>query len=192
MATTSPVFRILAVPGSLRRGSINRAMLVAAAEHARDGVEIELYDDLGSIPPFNEDDEGDRTPQPVLELRRRIDEADALLISTPEYNSSVPGVIKNAMDWASRPLGRAELVAKPTAVMSASLSAFGGVWAQAELRKALTASGARVHDQGVAMSKAAERLDAQGRLVDRELIDQIAVMVDQLVALANTPLDDEW
>lgn len=192
MASTSPTFRILAIPGSLRRGSINRAMLVAAAEHAPNGVEIEMYDDLGSIPPFNEDDEGERTPQAVRDLRKRIDDADAVLISTPEYNSSVPGVIKNAMDWASRPMGRAEIVAKPTAVMSASLSAFGGVWAQAELRKALAASGARVHEHGVAMSKAAERLDPDGRLVDEEILDQIAVMVGQLVELANTPLDDEW
>ena len=95
----------------------------------------ELSDDLGSIPPFNEDDEGDRTPQSVLDLRHRIGEADALLISTPEYNHSVPVVIKNAMDWASRPAGRSEIVGKPAAVMSASLSTFGGVWAQAELRK---------------------------------------------------------
>lgn len=192
MATTSPQFRILAIPGSLRRGSINRAMLVAASDHAPDGVEVEMYDDLGSIPPFNEDEEGERTPQAVRDLRKRIGDADAVLISTPEYNSSVPGVIKNAMDWASRPMGKAEIVAKPTAVMSASLSTFGGVWAQAELRKALAASGARVHENGVAMSKAAERLDADGRLVDKEILNQIAVMVDQLVELANTPLDDEW
>ena len=189
MATTLPVFRILAIPGSLRRGSVNRAMLHAAIDRAPEGVEIELYDDLGSIPPFNEDDEGERTPQPVLDLRERIGRVDALLISTPEYNHSVPGVIKNAMDWASRPMGLAEIVGKPTAVMSASASTFGGVWAQAELRKALAASGARVHDEGVAVSKAGERIDTQGRLVDQEVIDQIAALVDELRALAEIPLE---
>ena len=139
----------------------------------------ELSDDLGSIPPFNEDDEGDRTPQSVLDLRHRIGEADALLISTPEYNHSVPGVIKNAMDWASRPAGRSEIVGKPAAVMSASLSTFGGVWAQAELRKSLAAAGARVHDEGVALSKASERVDAEGNLVDQEFIDQIVGLVEE-------------
>ncbi len=189
MDDTSPTFRILAIPGSLRRGSVNRAMLQAAMEHAPDGVEIELYDDLGSIPPFNEDDEGDRTPQPVLDLRHRIGEADALLISTPEYNHSVPGVIKNAMDWASRPAGRSEIVGKPAAVMSASLSTFGGVWAQAELRKSLAAAGARVYDEGVALSKASERVDAEGNLVDQEFIDQIVELVEDLHALTKTPLE---
>ena len=189
MYDTSPTFRILAIPGSLRRGSVNRAMLLAAMEHAPDGVEIELYDDLGSIPPFNEDEEGDRTPQSVLDLRHRIGQADALLISTPEYNHSVPGVIKNAMDWASRPAGRAEIVGKPTAVMSASLSAFGGVWAQAELRKSLAAAGARVHEEGVALSKASERVDAEGTLVDQEFIDQIVGLVEDLHALTKTPLE---
>ena len=189
MYETSPTFRILAIPGSLRRGSVNRAMLQAAMEHAPDGVEIELYDDLGSIPPFNEDDEGDRTPRSVLDLRHRIGQADALLISTPEYNHSVPGVIKNAMDWASRPAGRAEIVGKPTAVMSASLSAFGGVWAQAELRKSLAAAGARVHEEGVALSKASEHVDAEGTLVDQEFIDQIVGLVEDLHALTKTPLE---
>lgn len=189
MSETSTTFRILAIPGSLRRGSVSRAMLVAAREHAADGVEIELYDGLGSIPPFNEDDEGDRTPQRVLDLRRRIGRADALLIATPEYNHSVPGVIKNAMDWASRPAGIAEIVGKPTAVMSASMSAFGGVWAQAELRKSLAAAGARVHDEGVALSKAGERIDADGRLVDEDIIDQIVALVEDVRALSKAPLE---
>lgn len=189
MYDTSPTFRILAISGSLRRESVNRAMLQAAIEHAPDGVEIELYEDLGSIPPFNEDDEGDRTPQAVLDLRHRIGEADALLISTPEYNHSVPGVIKNAIDWASRPAGRSEIVGKPTAVMSASLSTFGGVWAQVELRKSLAAAGARVHEEGVALSKASERVDAEGNLVDQEFIDQIVGLVEDLHALTKTPLE---
>lgn len=190
MATTSRTFRILAIPGSLRRGSHNRAMLTVAMDRAPEGVEVELYDDLGSIPPFNEDDEGERTPHAVLDLRARIADADAILISTPEYNHSVPGVIKNAVDWASRPPGSAEIVGKPTAVMSSSLSTFGGVWAQAELRKALAAAGARVHEEGVALSKSGERFDDDGRLLDAEVAEQIGGLVGDLKTLAETPLDD--
>ena len=189
MSETPRTFRILAIPGSLRRGSVNRTMLLAAIERAPEGVEIELYEDLGSIPPFNEDDEGDRTPEAVLDLRRRIGRADALLISTPEYNHSVPGVIKNAMDWASRPAGIAEIVGKPTAVMSASMSVFGGVWAQAELRKSLAAAGARVYEEGVALSNAGERIDSDGRLVDEEIAGQIVALVEDLRVLTEVPLE---
>ena len=190
MADPPRTFRILAIPGSLRRGSYNRAMIRAAIDHAPDGVEIELYDELGSIPLFNEDEEGERTPPSVLELRRRIGEADGLLISTPEYNSSVPGVIKNAVDWASRPLGTTELIGTPTAVMSASTSTFGGVWAQAELRKALGAAGARVYEEGVALAKAADHVDSEGHLSDAATIDGIVGLVDALVAFAATEIED--
>jgi chromate reductase len=126
----------------------------------------------------------------VLDFRRRIDEADALLIATPEYNSSVPGVIKNAVDWASRPAGRSEIVGKPTAVMSASTGSFGAVWAQAELRKSLKAAGARVHDEGVSLAKARDNVDDNGRVADEQTIDEIVALVDGLVTLAHTPIDD--
>jgi chromate reductase len=165
-------------------------MLAVAADRAPEGVEVELYDGLASIPPFNEDDEGARTPQAVLDLRARIAAADAILISTPEYNHSVPGVIKNAVDWASRPPGVAEIVGKPTAVMSSSLSTFGGVWAQAELRKSLAAAGARVHEEGVALSKSGERFDSDGRLLDAEVADQIGALIGDLKTLAEAPRDD--
>jgi chromate reductase len=185
----TPPFRILAIPGSLRRESFNRAMLMTAIDHAPDGVAIELVDDLGSLPHFDEDVETDATPQVVLDFRRRIESADALLIATPEYNSSIPGVIKNAIDWASRPPGRSEIVGKPTAVMSASTGSFGGVWAQAELRKALKAAGARVHEEGVSLAKARDNVD-NGRVVDEQTIDEIVALVGDLVTLAHTPIDD--
>ncbi len=189
MADTSP-FRILAIPGSLRRASYNRAMLQAAIEHAPEGVEIETYDDLGTLPPFNQDEEGDRTPAAVLAFRRRIGAVDGLLFSTPEYNSSIPGVLKNAVDWASRPSGKTEIIGKPAAVMSASISAFGGVWAQAELRKSLGAAGARVHEEGVSVSKAADHVDTDGRLVNDEIIAQIVGLTTDLVTLAGTPIEN--
>ena len=123
---------------------------------------VRVWDGLGSIPPFNEDDLGDRTPQAVLDFRRLVGEANALLISTPEYNSSIPGVLKNALDWASRPYGRAEIVGKPALVVGASPSSFGAAWAQAELRKVLAACGARVLEEGASFAKASTRIAAAG------------------------------
>jgi chromate reductase len=176
----STTLRVLAIPGSLRRASVNRALLVAAGEEAPTGIEVAVWDDLEAIPHFNEDKEGERTPPAVLEFRRQIDEADALLISTPEYNSSIPGVLKNALDWASRPYGVSELVGKPVAVVGASASPFGATWAQAELRKVLTASGGRVLEEGLSFAKAPERLDADGRVADPALRSELATLLDRL------------
>ncbi len=135
----SPV-RILAIAGSLRRGSHSRALVELAAsllEHA----ELQPYDGLATIPPFNEDDE-EAAPATVLAFRAAIGAADALVIVTPEYNGSIPGQLKNALDWASRPYGLAEIVGKPVAMVSSSPSSFGGTWALADLRRVLERSGA--------------------------------------------------
>ena len=112
--------RLLGIAGSLRRGSVNRSLLVAAQELAPEGVEIEILDGLRMIPPYSEDDEPARTPAEVIDLRQRITAADALLIATPEYNGSIPGQLKNALDWASRPRGGSCLEGNPAAVMGAS------------------------------------------------------------------------
>src|SRR5919109_659858 len=111
--------RVLAISGSLRRGSYSSGLLRAARELAPAGAEIELYDGLADLPIFNEDLE-ESPSQPVRDLRERIAAADALLIATPEYNGSVPGGLKNALDWASRPHGTAVLVSKPAAVIGSS------------------------------------------------------------------------
>ena len=115
-------------------------------------MEIELFDGLDSIPAFNEDRES-VLPEAVQELNRRIREADALLVATPEYNGSAPGALKNALDWASRPHGEAALVAKPAAVIGASTTAYGAKWAQEQIRRALTLSGAMVIDAELAVAE---------------------------------------
>lgn len=182
---------VLAIPGSLRRGSVNRALLEAAREAAPAGVEVVVWDGLGGLPHYSEDRDGDASPAAVVELRRLIGEADALLVATPEYNSSLPGALKNALDWASRPYGTATLVGKPTAVVGASPSAFGASWAQAEARKVLAASGARVLEEGLSFAKAHERIAADGRVVaDDAVRPQLAALLASLLELARTPLDE--
>src|SRR2546423_884113 len=173
--------RILGISGSLRRDSHNRKVLRAAAELLPTGVELELWDGLKEIPPYDEDDDVEPAPVAVARLRAAVAGADALLFSTPEYNSSIPGQLKNALDWASRPLATNVLRNKPAAVVGASTGAFGAVWAQEELRKVLSATGARVVEGAVAFGHAHERFDADGRLVDEELREQLAEVVDLLV-----------
>jgi chromate reductase len=152
--------RVLCIPGSLRRWSHNRVLLRLAQEHAPDHFDIRIWDGLEEIPPFNEDlEQAGRIPAAVAEFRRSIRHADALLIATPEYNRSIPGQLKNALDWASRPFGLSELIGKPVAVTGASTSPFGAISAQAELRKILSACGAQPLDASLAVGNAPERLD---------------------------------
>lgn len=159
-------FRVLAVPGSLRSGSLNRRLLETVAERAPGDVEVVLYDGLGDLPHFDADLDTRPGPAAVEDLRARMAAADALLVATPEYNSSIPGVLKNALDWASRPYGTGPLVGRPAAVAGVSPSAFGAVWAAAEVRKVLTASGARVVETELGVPKADAHVDAHGRFDD--------------------------
>ena len=172
--------QILAIPGSLRAGSWNAALLRLAQERAPEGVTIEIWEGLGTIPPFSEDHEI-LAPAPVEALRQAITESDALLVATPEYNGGPPGQLKNALDWTSRPYGIAAVVGKPAGVISASTSSFGGRWAQDEIRKALRLSGAAVVGEGLAVGKAAERLAETG-LADDEILAGIDDMLERLVA----------
>ena len=174
--------RILAISGSLRRDSHNTKLLRAAEELVGADVEFELYGELESVPPYNEDRDGDDAPPAVKRLRAQIAGADALLIATPEYNSSIPGQLKNAVDWASRPVRDGALWGKPAVVIGASTGFYGGVWAQAELRKSLATAGARVVDAEVAVSHAHQRFDATGRLVDEETRDELRAALDALTA----------
>ncbi len=135
--------RILGISGSLRRGSHNRKLLRAAGTLLPPGVELVEWDGLAGLPAFDEDLEL-TPPEVVREFFDAIVGADALLIATPEYNSSLPGALKNAIDWASRPFPENVLRNKPAAVVGASTGLFGAVWAQAEVRKTLKASGAHV------------------------------------------------
>jgi chromate reductase len=172
--------RILAISGSLRRDSQNTALLRAAAELLPPGDSLEIWDGLREVPPYDSDDDIEPAPPAVAALRNAVAAADAVLISTPEYNSSIPGALKNALDWASRPYATNAFRGKPVAVIGSSAGLFGAVWAQAELRKVLAAMGARVAEVEVAVGRAQEKFDADGRLADdearRRLADAVATL----------------
>jgi chromate reductase len=170
--------KILAISGSLRAGSHNTDLLQAAAAVAPDGIDVTLYEGLKEIPPYDADDDfPGAQPAPVRRFKEALAEADAVLIATPEYNSSIPGVLKNALDWASRPLAESPVLNKPAAVLSSSTGVVGGVWAAAETRKVLGAHGARTLEDTIAVAKADQRL-ANG--VDATLFDELRTVVDAL------------
>lgn len=178
---------VLGVAGSLRRASHNRKLLRAAAALLPPEVEFIEYDRLKLIPAFDEDDEP-APPLIVSQWRGAIDSADAILFATPEYNSSIPGQLKNAIDWASRPFGRSALWGKPVAVIGASTGMFGAVWAQAELRKVLAAAGARVVDRELPVPTAAEAFDEDGDLEDADLSLELRGILAELVQSAERRL----
>src|SRR5579875_1284903 len=165
--------KVLAISGSLRRLSYNGGLLRAAAEHAPDGVDIEIYEDLESLAPYNEDREDDR-PQTVTALMAKIRDADALLLATPEFNTTLPGQLKHLIDWGSRPYGpEAALYGKPVAVIGASRTDYGAMWAQDHVRKALGIAGARVTDAELSVARAHEKFDENSRLTDAETLEQL-------------------
>ncbi len=176
--------QILGLSGSLRRDSHNTRLLRGAGTLLPQDAELTVFEGLGEIPPFNEDEE--LTPPPaVVALKAAIARADALLIATPEYNSSIPGVLKNAIDWASRPRVDSPLANKPAAVIGASTSLFGAVWAQAETRKVLGSTGARVVDRELPVPQAEEALGADGLPVDADAREALSATLDELVEMAE-------
>ena len=177
--------RVLGISGSLRRDSYNSGLLRAAAAVLPSGAELEVFEDLKAIPPYDADDDVQPAPAPVAALREAIADADAVLIATPEYNASIPGVLKNALDWASRPHATNPLRGKPAAVVGASTGMFGAVWAQAETRKVLSTIGARVLDMELPVPEGDERFDADGTLRDPEVEEQLAEIVASLVEAAE-------
>jgi chromate reductase, NAD(P)H dehydrogenase (quinone) len=176
--------RILAVSGSLREGSFNTSLLRAAIEAAPEGVELELWEGIGELPLYDEDLEGDDVPESARRLREDWAAADAILFSTPEYNGSVPGGLKNAIDWASRPRLQAVLRNKPVAVVGASTGQFGALWAQQDLKRILGIAGARVVGTEIPVSRAEERFDAQGLLLDGEVFEQLRLHLTTLASEA--------
>jgi chromate reductase len=176
------VTRILAISGSLRERSYNRALLRAAEELAPAGVKIEEVD-LSPIPFYDGDLEAVGDPEPVAELRAAVAEADALLIATPEYNRGTSGVLKNAIDWLSRPALASVLRWKPVAVMGTSTGRGGTRRAQQQVRDALLYPGAIVLEEPeVALPVAWEHFDEDGRLVDEKTRDSIRGLLEGLVA----------
>jgi chromate reductase len=178
---TTPV-RVLGLAGSLRTGSYNRKLLEAAAVLAPPSAELELWEGLKALPPFDEDDE--HAPDPAVHaLREAIAGADAVLIATPQYNASLPGQLKNALDWASRPYETNVLRGKPVAVIGASPSPSGAARAQAEARTVLGAIGADVVDDGLALSGASGQFDARGWLTADSHRDRLRQVIERLTSL---------
>ncbi|MFE4517412.1 NADPH-dependent FMN reductase [Kitasatospora sp. NPDC056783] len=175
--------KILAISGSLRTRSHNSALLRAAQKFAPDGFAVEIYDALREIPPYDQDQDTDTPPAAVAELRRRITEADGLLIATPEYNYGIPGVLKNALDWASRPSGHSSLNRKPIALAGTAMSNFGTVRAQLALRQMfLWTDSQLVTKPEVHVFRSQDRFDQAGNLTDEATI---SLLQDLLLALGN-------
>jgi chromate reductase len=173
---------VLGLRGSLRRGSYNRRLLEAAAAELPPGVTLEVFEGLAELPPYNEDQ---AAPDAVRALRDAITAAGAVLIATPEYNGSVPGQLKNALDWASRPFPDNSLRNKPVAVMGASTGLFGAVWAQAELRKVLGAIGARVLDRELPVPMADEIVRDPAKLEESGTHSLLAGLLAELLEMAE-------
>jgi chromate reductase len=182
--------KILAISGSLRADSYNTAIARAAAELAPAGVDVELYEELHTVPPYDQDVDqpGVDEPSAVVELRRRIEEADAILFVTPEYNGSVPGVLKNAIDWASARHRGSRLRNKSVAIAGATTGDYGAIWAQQDLRRVLGISGARVIAGELPVPRAHEVFHEDGRLrdplVEERLRDHVAALAADAAPVA--------
>lgn len=172
--------KILGIAGSLRKGSFNRLALRAAREVLPEEAEMEIFD-IGGIPLFNEDDVAD-PPQIVVDLKQKVEAADALLFSTPEYNYSTSGVLKNVIDWGSRPYGDNSWDGKPAAIMGASTGLLGTARAQYHLRQVLVAVNVlTLNKPEVMISLAAERFDEEGNMTDDETREFIRTMLKKLL-----------
>ena len=177
--------RILGISGSLRRDSHNTSLLRAAALSLPPGIGLELYDELGDLPHYNADIDGEPAPEPVARLREAIAGADGVLIATPEFNGSIPGALKNALDWASRPFPANALRGKPVVVVGASTGMFGAVWAQAEVRKVLRTIGADVLDGELPVGHAHLAFGDDGHLADVGMRDALGELVAVLATRAG-------
>jgi chromate reductase len=173
--------RLVGISGSLRAGSYNTALLRAAAAELPAHVEFREWRGLGLVPPYVEDGDGRHVAPAVADLRRTLAAADAVLIATPEYNASIPGALKNALDWASRPYPDNGLRGTPVAVVGASTGMFGAVWAQAELRRVLATIGASVLDAELAVPLAETAFGADGRLRDPARASALRLLVRGLL-----------
>jgi chromate reductase, NAD(P)H dehydrogenase (quinone) len=177
---------ILGIAGSIREDSYNLALLRAARELAGDSTSVEITE-LDDIPPFNEDVEAKGDPEPVQALKKQLANADALLIATPEYQHGIPGLLKNALDWASRPPGDAPLHGKPTAIMGATVGDFGTARAQEQLRQTLIYNNCpMVKVPEVLVANAEEKVDAEGKFTDQETLDFVGQLLEALEELVAT------
>jgi NAD(P)H-dependent FMN reductase len=172
---------VLVLVGSLRAASVNRQLAELAVESAPEGVTLELFDRLGELPFYNEDIDTDDVAEPVAALREAAARAGAALVVTPEYNGSIPAVLKNAIDWLSRPFGNGALKGKPLAVVGAALGQYGGVWAHDETRKSFGIAGPRVVDD-LDLSIPSKKLDGKHPRENAEVADRLRDIVGKLAA----------
>jgi NAD(P)H-dependent FMN reductase len=173
--------KILALVGSLRAASINRQLAELAAETAPDGVAVTVFEGLGDLPFYNEDIDNESAPASVVALREAAGKADAALVVTPEYNGSIPGVLKNAIDWLSRPFGNGALKGKPAAVIGGSFGQYGGVWAHDETRKSFGIAGPRVVED-LTLSVPFKSLDGKHPRENAEVAANLRDIVGKLAA----------
>lgn len=176
-----PETTILTLVGSLRAASVNRQLADLAAESAPAGVTVQIFEGLADLPFYNEDLDGETPPAPVAALRSAAARADAALVVTPEYNGSIPAVLKNAIDWLSRPWGASDLKGKPVAVIGAAQGRYGGAWAHDETRKSLGIAGPRVIDS-VTLSLSIPALDGKHPRESAEVAAQVRDAVAKLAA----------
>jgi NAD(P)H-dependent FMN reductase len=179
--TESTTVNVLVLVGSLRAESVNRQLAEVAIANAPAGVQLNLFDRLGELPFYNEDIDVDPVPEPVRAFRDAAAAADATLIITPEYNGTIPGVLKNAIDWVSRPYGQGALKDKPAAVIGSALGQYGGVWAHDETRKSIGIAGMTVVES-VALSIPAKNLDGRHPQESADVVAQLQDVVEKLVA----------
>ncbi|MDY6871817.1 MAG: NAD(P)H-dependent oxidoreductase [Actinomycetota bacterium] len=180
-----PDVNVLVLLGSLRKASINRQLAEVAVDSAPEGVTLHLFDRLGELPFYNEDIDNDSVPEPVRALRAAAAAADAALVITPEYNGSIPAVLKNAIDWLSRPWGDGALRGKPLAVVGAALGRYGGKWAHDESRKSFGIAGARVIDDLELSVPSASLAGAHPR-ENADLVAALADVIGKLVSAAES------
>ena len=172
---------VVALVGSLRAASINRQLAELAAQSAPDGVEVIVFEGLGDLPFYNEDIDTADAPAAVTALRAAAGAADAALVVTPEYNGSIPGVLKNAIDWLSRPWGDGALKEKPLAVIGTALGRYGGAWAHDETRKSFGIAGARVVES-ISLSLPAATLDGKHPREDADVAAAVRDAIGKLAA----------
>lgn len=171
--------KVLVLVGSLRAASVNRQIAELAVEQAPDGVELRIFDRLGELPFYNEDIDTAEVAEPVVALRAAAGDADAALVVTPECNGSIPGVLKNAIDWLSRPFGNGALKDKPLAVVGAALGQYGGVWAHDETRKSFGIAGPRVVED-LKLSVPSKSLDGKHPRENAEVAETLRDIVSKL------------
>ena len=173
--------KVLVLLGSLRAQSVNRQLVELAIESAPQDVELTFFDRLGELPHYNEDVDGESVAEPEHALRAVAADVDAALVVTPEYNGSIPGVLKNAIDWLSRPYGNGALKGKPTAVIGAALGQYGGVWAHDETRKSFGIAGPRIVED-LKLSVPSKALDGKHPRENAEVAAQVREVVEKLAA----------